>query len=101
MKETEYLQVWNLDKLFPDGSQSSQFREHLKQLEIKVSKFEEKLKFFHTPKELNESLKVVDIIEYIIDIRMNLSQANSFITCLLAQNPKDQSATTLRGKHLL
>ncbi|WP_269083734.1 hypothetical protein [Peribacillus butanolivorans] len=29
MKETEYLQVWNLDKLFPDGSQSSQFREHL------------------------------------------------------------------------
>ncbi|MFS0892237.1 M3 family oligoendopeptidase [Peribacillus frigoritolerans] len=98
MRETKYLQVWSLDELFQDGNQSSQFLEHLKQLEIKVSKFEEKLKFFHTPKELNESLKVVDIIECIIEIRMNLSQANSFITCLLAQNPKDQNATTLRGK---
>ncbi|WEG14474.1 hypothetical protein PU629_09005 [Pullulanibacillus sp. KACC 23026] len=29
---------------------------------------------------------------------MYLSQANSFITCLLAQNPKDQDATRLRGK---
>ncbi|WP_434547761.1 hypothetical protein [Peribacillus frigoritolerans] len=46
MKETKYLQVWSLDELFQDGNQSSQFREHLKQLEIKVSKFEEKLKFF-------------------------------------------------------
>ncbi|WP_249598686.1 M3 family oligoendopeptidase [Peribacillus frigoritolerans] len=98
MKERKYLQVWSLDEVFQDGNQSSQFREHLKHLEIKVSKFEEKLKFFHTPKELNESLKVVEIIEFIIDIRMNLSQANSFITCLLAQNPKDQNATTLRGK---
>lgn len=98
MKETNYQQVWNLEKLFPYGSQSPQFREHIKLLETKVYKFEEKVKFFHTPQELNASFKVADFIENIIDIRMNLTQANSFITCLLAQNPKDQNATTFRGK---
>lgn len=101
MQETKYLQLWSLDELFQDGNQSSQFREHLKQLEIKVSKFEEKSKFFHTPKELNESLKVVDIIEYIIDIRMNLSQANSFITCLLAQTQRIKMLQHYEEKHLL
>lgn len=34
----------------------------------------------------------------ITDIRIHLSEANSFITCLLAQNPKDQIAMTLRGQ---
>ncbi|MFJ7973651.1 M3 family oligoendopeptidase [Psychrobacillus sp. NPDC096389] len=32
------------------------------------------------------------------EICVNLSQASSFITCLLAQNTRDQDATTLRGK---
>lgn len=94
MEERKYLQVWSLAELFQDRNVC----EHIKQLEIKVSKFEEELKFFHTPKELSGSLKVSSIIDGIIEIQMNLSEVNSFITCLLAQNPKDQNATILRGK---
>ena len=98
MKATKYSQVWNLDKLYPGESQSSQFHEHIKQLELEVNKFEEKLRFIYTPQELSDSYKVAEVIECIIEIRLNLSEANSFITCLLAQNPKDQNAITLRGK---
>lgn len=98
MRETKYRYVWDLEKLFADGSQSSQFSEHLKLLETKVYEFEEKLNCFNTPQKINDSFKVAGIIEYIIDIQMNLSQASSFITCLLAQNPKDHNASTLRGK---
>jgi oligoendopeptidase F len=98
MKETKYRQVWDLDKLFPDGSESLQFRKHIKQLEIKVNELEEKLKFFNTPREINDSFKISELINYIADIRINLSQSNSFITCLLGQNSKDQQASTLRGK---
>lgn len=98
MEETKYLQVWNLDNLFPGGSESSQLSEHIKDLDVKVNKFEDKLNFFNTPRNINESEKVADLLDYIGDIQIYISQANSFITCLLAQNPKDQHAITLKGK---
>lgn len=98
MNKSKNLQVWDLNKLFPDGSESSQFRDHIKQLEINVFEIEEKLNYFIAPQELKDSLLVKFIINCIGEIRIHLSQANSFVTCLLAQNPKDQNAMTLRGK---
>ncbi|WHY87352.1 M3 family oligoendopeptidase [Neobacillus novalis] len=98
MNQTKYREVWDLEKLFPGGSQSIQFCDHIEQVEIKVDKLDDRLEFFHTPLELNDSLHLADIIDQIIGIQLNLSQANSFITCLLAQNPKDQHAAILRGK---
>ena len=97
MNKTRYSKVWNLDKLFQDGSKSSQLHNHIKQVEIMVNELEEKLTSFHNLLDVNESLKVESIIKHIAGIRINLSQANSFITCLLAQNPKDQNAMSLRG----
>lgn len=41
---------------------------------------------------------MVNLIENIGNIRLYLSQAHSFITCLLAENPKDQDAAVLRGE---
>ncbi|MGD6780960.1 M3 family oligoendopeptidase [Sutcliffiella horikoshii] len=96
--ETKYSQVWNLDKLYPDGSASTQFLDHISHIESKVFSLEEGLNFFNTPKEINHSSKVADLIDNIGCIRINLSQANSYITCLLAQNPQDQNAPTLKGK---
>lgn len=98
MDVTQYSQVWNLDTLFTGGSESSQLHEHIRQLEVKIYEFEEKLIVFNTPQEISESIKMAALIDFIGDIRINLSQVNSFLTCLLAQNPKDQSAITLQGK---
>lgn len=98
MNETKYGQVWNLDSLFPDGSNSTQFSEHIEHLEMQVYKLEEKLEFFTTPQGLNDSIIVANLIDHIADYRINLSQANSFITCLLAQNSKDHFAYKLQGK---
>ncbi|WP_404468929.1 M3 family oligoendopeptidase [Sutcliffiella horikoshii] len=98
MKGTKYSQVWNLDNLFPDGSISFQFQEHIKYLETKVCNLEKELSHLNTPKEINETFKVAELIDSIGHIRTNLSQSNSYITCLLAQNTKDQTASILRGK---
>lgn len=98
MSETKYRQVWNLDSLFLGGSQSSQLHEHIRHLEIEISEFEKKTNSFNVPQKINESINVAVLIEYIGDIRTNISQANSFITCLLAQSPKDQHAIILQGK---
>lgn len=97
-EETKYSHNWNLDNLYPGGSVSSQYRDHIKHIEFKVCNLEEELNYFNTPQEINESSKVADLIDSIGYIRTNLSQANSYITCLLAQNPKDQTAPTLKGK---
>ncbi|MFD1779200.1 hypothetical protein ACFSFW_11020 [Fredinandcohnia salidurans] len=39
MPKTRYSKVWNLDKLFLDGSNSSQLHNHIKQLEFKVKTY--------------------------------------------------------------
>ncbi|MFD9627271.1 M3 family oligoendopeptidase [Peribacillus muralis] len=94
MTETKYVQAWNLDSLFPDGALP--FHEHVRRVEKKVSELEGNV--FLAPQQVNDAFKLATIIEYIIDIRMNVTQVNSLVTCLLAQNPKDQQAITLRGK---
>lgn len=96
--ETKYSHNWNLENLYPDGSTSSDFRDHIEHIDNKVCNLEEKLNYFDTPQEINESSKVAEFINSIGYIQINLSQANSYITCLLAQNPQDQNAPILKGK---
>jgi oligoendopeptidase F len=98
MEKISYPKVWNLEKVFMGGSKSSQFLDHINRLEDLVHELEGNVNSFITPLSTNEVIKVVHLIENIGNIRLYLSQANSFITCLLAQNPKDQDAASLRGK---
>lgn len=98
MEKISYPKVWNLDKFFMGGGKSSQFLDHINRLEALVHELEGSVNSFITPLSTNEVIKVVHLIENIGNIRLYLSQANSFITCLLAQNPKDQDAAILRGK---
>ncbi|MBT2636582.1 M3 family oligoendopeptidase [Bacillus sp. ISL-39] len=98
MEKISYSRVWDLDKVFIGGSKSSQFLEHMNRLVALVNILESSIKSLITPLSINEVIKVVPLIENIATIRLYLSQANSFITCLLAENPRDQEAATLRGK---
>ncbi|SFD60473.1 M3 family oligoendopeptidase [Bacillus sp. UNCCL81] len=98
MEKISYPKVWNLDKVFMGGSKSTQFLDHINRLEALVYELEGSVKSFITPLSKNELIKVVHLVENIGNIRMYLTQANSFITCLLAENPKDQDAAILRGK---
>jgi oligoendopeptidase F len=98
MEKLSYLRVWNLDKVFIGGSKSSQFLKHINRLEALVHELEGRCKTFITTLSTNDVIKVVHLVENIATIRLYLSQANSFITCLLAENPKVQDAAILRGK---
>lgn len=98
MEKISYPKVWNLDKVFMGGSKSIQLLDHINRLEALVHELEGSVKSFITPLSTNELIKVVHLVENIGNISLYLSQANSFITCLLAENPKDQDAAILRGK---
>lgn len=98
MEKISYPKVWNLDKVFMGGSKSIQFLDHINRLEALVHELEGSVKSFITPLSTNELIKVVHLVKNIGNICSYLSQANSFITCLLAENPKDQDAAISRGK---
>jgi len=98
MEKMGYQNNWNLDKIFLGGSKSNQFLDHIKQLEVLVCDLERCVKSFTTPIARNEAANLENLVVYTGEIRVNLSQVNSFITCLLSQNTKDQDAATLRGK---
>lgn len=97
MTKTKYSMSWNLDNLYLEGSKSSHIHSHIKQLESMVIESEEKVRDFTNLLKVNQSLTVESILKQIGNISISLSQANSFITCLIAQNSKDQEAITLRG----
>ncbi|WP_067726792.1 M3 family oligoendopeptidase [Oceanobacillus damuensis] len=98
MEDTKYQEVWDLDKLFPGGSESHQLLEHIKELKIKINKLHRKVSNFQPPHNVADSIKVAELMEYIGTLRIHLSQANSFIICLLAQNPKERKATSLQSE---
>ena len=98
MKDIKYREVWDLDTLFPGGSESYELSEYLEGLEVKVIEFKNKASNFHTPQGVDELLIIAELIEYISIIKVHLSEANSFIVCLLAQNPRNQKAASLQGK---
>ncbi|WP_419887651.1 M3 family oligoendopeptidase [Neobacillus niacini] len=98
MEKISNQRVWDLDKVFRGGSKSIQFLEHINLLEALVHELEGSVKTFITTLSKNDLVKVVHLVKNIATIQLYLSQANSFVTCLLAENPKDQDAAILRGK---
>ena len=89
---------WNLDEIFQGGSKSSQFLKHLKQLEVLIQNLKSSVTSFSAPVATDEGANLQNLLEKIGETRIHLSQANSFVTCLLSQNIKDSDAATLRGK---
>ncbi|MDI2588525.1 M3 family oligoendopeptidase [Psychrobacillus sp. NEAU-3TGS] len=98
MEKMGYQKNWNLDEIFQGESKSDEFFIHLKRLEILLQDLQRCVNSFTTPLATNEVANLLKIVEDIGEVRIHLSQANSFITCLLAQNTKDQEAVSLRGK---
>ncbi|MCG1023229.1 M3 family oligoendopeptidase [Sutcliffiella horikoshii] len=96
MNQIKYQKRWDLESLFMGGSDSASFLLHIKQLENKISEWE--VMIFPTLKTVDDAYEIAEILGFIGEVRAELSQASSFITCLLAQNTTDQQAQLLRGQ---
>lgn len=92
-----YKREWDLENLFAGGSKSSQFHEFSEKIKWKINNLEEETKNLHTPQEKKDAIQIASIINHISEIQLHISQARSFITCLHAQNTKDQNAGSLRS----
>lgn len=98
MVKTSYSTIWNLDRFFSGGSQSTQFSVHLSKLRNLLDKLEDQINAFASILSTNEVMNIINLVETIATIRLYLSEARSFIVCLLAENPTDVHATVLQGE---
>ncbi|MFD2043899.1 M3 family oligoendopeptidase [Ornithinibacillus salinisoli] len=94
----EYSQTWDLDVIFPGGSESKEFQTYLHTVQDEISKLESSVEDFDPKDSLTSATKLVDITNSLESTMKKLRESFAFISCLSAQNVKDSHANLLVGK---
>ncbi|MGO0059492.1 M3 family oligoendopeptidase [Brevibacillus fluminis] len=96
--QAHYNPVWNMDSVFPGGSESAEFAAFLTQLEKNIGLLGDQV---HKAKEAAEQdlLPVWrELLAAIQNTSAQLREAGAFISCLTAQNVHDENAKLLSGQ---
>lgn len=91
-------QTWDLDVFFPGGSNSAAFAEHLDQLQTDIAALQARLGATAAPKSTAEVESWSGLLESVQDLGQRLRQGGAFVSCLTAQNVKDNQAKLLSGR---
>ncbi|MFO7172607.1 MAG: M3 family oligoendopeptidase [Bacillota bacterium] len=94
--EKSLSQTWDLDVFFPGGSRSPEFARFLEQLEADVGSFAERLGAAGQA-EVGVPL-LTDLVGTLQDLQQRMSEAGAFVSCLTAQDVKDEQAKLLEGR---
>ncbi|WP_274309980.1 M3 family oligoendopeptidase [Solibacillus daqui] len=97
MGRNKYRQIWNLDSIFQSLKKSNQFSNHILDIEQGLAKLDGDIAVTSIS-SVEDADHILNILMEIDSIKLKLSQASSFITCLLAQNPSDQEASVFQGR---
>ena len=87
-------QTWELDSIFPDGSQSAALRQMLAALKQDISELDDCL----CRENCKSAENLKDILQRVETISAKLVECAAFVGCLLAQNVKDSQAKVLMGE---
>lgn len=91
-----YSITWDLDSIFPGGSDSPQLRQRMEQLKEQSNLYHQKIEAWQPDHDAQgEQLK--EILSLQATITNGFSQCNSFITALSSANTKDTQAKILAG----
>lgn len=97
MQQT-YNPTWDLDVIFPGGSDSEAFRTYLKDIEKDKETFSAEVEAF-TPEDGNvEEEQLTGVVNELESVMKKLREASAFISCLSAQDVTDEKASLLVGK---
>lgn len=91
--------TWNLDTVFPGGSQSTELQTWLADLESSISAFKADLAAATVPQTAAELPALSDLLNRSQSIQLHLREAGAFIGCLTSQNVKDEPAKLLEGRY--
>jgi oligoendopeptidase F len=91
-------QTWDLEILFPGGSESQAFQDYLTQIEHDIPILQDNIENIE-PSTIDVELKAFEeVIQSIQDISIRVRQSSAFVSCLSAQNMKDKKAVILGGR---
>ncbi|MGI2329532.1 M3 family oligoendopeptidase [Planococcus sp. YIM B11945] len=94
----KYAEVWDLDILFPGGSDSQELRLHMDNAAPKLDKFETTALNFQVPSSIEDAGKIAALLDEVKDVMLHLRQSSAFIGCLMAQNTEDKKANILQSE---
>jgi len=90
--------TWDLDVIFPGGSGSAAYTEHLDLLERDISDLTRRLEATAVPKNPADVEAWSSLLEAMQELGRRLRQGGAFVSCLTAQNVKDDEAKRLSGR---
>ncbi len=94
----KFPEVWDLDVLFPGGSDSAKLRSHIDTAEAELKRFEATARKFEVPSTATDAERIVALLDDVKSIMQRLSQSGAFIGCLMAQNTEDKKAAILQSE---
>ncbi|WP_223067602.1 M3 family oligoendopeptidase [Paenibacillus caui] len=90
--------TWDLESVFPGGSESSELKTFLTQLEQDVAGMEKIAKEAKAPSSIQGTKEFDPFIEQLQGVYSRITEAGSFIGCLTAQNTSDKKAIQLSDR---
>lgn len=91
-------QTWDLDVLFPGGSQSPAFAAFLDSLESETAALNARVRAAAVPQTAAAALAWSEVLGPVQDLSRRMREAMAFTSCLTAQNVHDQQAVLLTGR---
>ncbi|WP_339227505.1 M3 family oligoendopeptidase [Oceanobacillus sp. FSL K6-2867] len=88
---------WDLDTLFPGGSESEQFQAYVNHIKEALADLSERVEQF-IPQESGYISEFLQIVHKLEKTSKKLREASAFVSCLSAQNVKDEKADILVGQ---
>ncbi|PYZ96149.1 oligoendopeptidase [Alteribacter lacisalsi] len=93
-----YRQVWDLEAIFPGGSDSERFQAFLSTLEADINQFQKDLDSKSVPETEDDLFGIVHVLVRAQEISKRVRESGAFVSCLTAQNTKDEGAKLLTGR---
>ncbi|MBU9710869.1 M3 family oligoendopeptidase [Evansella tamaricis] len=92
----QYKQVWDLDSIFPGGSNSPEFKQFLDEVEVELTSFSANLDQQKAGSSTVEQW--ANSVVHTQEIGKKVREAGAFVSCLASQNVKDEEAKLLTGR---
>lgn len=89
---------WDLETIFPGGSQSDELQNYIKEAQQWLEKFAEQLIPFSKQPQLDQLKQLVETIR---QVKIHNGEISAFVSCLTAQDVNDKQAKQLVGTRSL
>lgn len=94
----EFQPTWDLETIFPGGSQSKDFQAYLKTVEEQIESLKKSVEVLEVTEGKVNVEKLARLIESLEKTMKKLREISAFVSCLSAQDVTDEVATMLVGK---